>query len=44
MAVIIAVFASKPKLFIYALPILIGLWLTRRMAKAPRAEMRQVRP
>jgi hypothetical protein len=32
LAVMIAVLASKPKLFIYALPILIALWLTRRMA------------
>ena len=32
LAVIVAVLAAKPKLFIYALPILAALWLTRRMA------------
>lgn len=32
LAVIVAVLASKPKLFFYALPILAALWMTRRMA------------
>jgi hypothetical protein len=34
LAVIVAVLASKPRLFVYALPILVALWMTRRMAGA----------